>query len=158
MSRWKTFWCELAPPVEGLDRGHSRLHRRVDTGAAFLLSQAPVGAMWDAAWMAHGDLRTGLDGITLVVRTPGGDWLVDSECNNCTRTQWAPKEIDGVLYEKVWSGRTHYCWCRHGDPRTGLITVNKIPEPGTETCSAGGGSIQAGNFHGMLEGGELYVC
>lgn len=51
------------------------------------LSRAPVGAMWDADYL-HGCHETsGLvydrheDGIVLVVRCPGGDWVVDGPSN-----------------------------------------------------------------------------
>jgi hypothetical protein len=37
------------------------------------IDEAPVGAMWDAPWYGH----KGPDGRCLVVRTPGGDWIVD---------------------------------------------------------------------------------
>lgn len=37
------------------------------------LEDAPVGAMWDAHWYPF----KGPDGRCLVVRTPGGDWIVD---------------------------------------------------------------------------------
>jgi hypothetical protein len=144
----KVFWLE---PTEQM-RGETKLYRRSDTGELVTLGDAPVGAMWDAHWMAHGDVRTGPDGITLAIRTPGGDWLVDSEASNCTRTQWGPKEIDGKMYDKVWLGRTHYCWVRHGDPRQPeTLHVDK----NGNTCSAGAGSIQCGKYHGFLHHGEL---
>ncbi len=146
----RVFWLE---PTDETREG-VKLYRRSDTGELVTLGDAPVGAMWDATWMRRDDLRTGPDGITLVVRTPGGDWLVDAECNNCTRTQWGPKEIDGQRYEKVWLGRTHYCWIRHGDPRTGTIHVDK----NGDTCSAGAGSILQGTYHGFLHNGELVPC
>lgn len=122
-------------------------------GQRFTLGEAPAGAMWDAHWMKHEDLRTGPDGITLVVRLPNGrDWLVDSEASNCTRTQWGPKEIDGKMHEKVWLGRTHYCWVRHGDPRQpSTVHVDK----NGDTCAAGAGSILSGGYHGFLHHGHL---
>lgn len=136
-----------------LDRDN--LYRRGDTGTLVTLRDAPPGAMWDAHWMRHdgyGDQYTGPDGIVLVVRLPdGSDWLVDSEASNCTRTQWGPKEVDGKMCAKVWLGRTHYCWVRHGDPRTGSVHVDK----NGDTCAAGAGSIQSSRWHGFLHNGEL---
>jgi hypothetical protein len=47
------------------------------------IKAAPVGAMWDADWYEGSKLKDGRlynrnpDGVTLVVRTPGGDWIVD---------------------------------------------------------------------------------
>lgn len=95
---------------------------------------APPGAMWDAWWMP--DRWRGPDGIALTVRCPNGhDWLVDSEASNCTRK----------------GDRSHKCWVRHGDPRTGTVHVDKDGD----TCAAGAGSIQAGDYHGFLHNGVL---
>jgi len=123
-----------------------QLYRRADTGETVSLKArhpgdpadapagAPPGAMWDAWWMPaswHGP-----DGIALMVRLPDGhDWHVDGEASNCTRK----------------GDRSHRCWIRHGDPRTGKITVDK----NGETCAAGAGSIQSGNYHGFLTSGVL---
>ena len=54
-----------------------KLYRRSDTSELVALRDAPVGAMWDAHWMSdiHGYKR--IDGMTLCVRTPGGEWCVD---------------------------------------------------------------------------------
>lgn len=53
------------------------LYRRGDTGELVTLHAAPAGAMWNATWMRQGEIYREVDGITLVVRTPGGDWCVD---------------------------------------------------------------------------------
>jgi hypothetical protein len=120
------------------------IYRRADTGEEYLLRQrtsadvggpptAPAGAMWDAWWM--GDRYRGPDGIALMVRLPNGrDWMVDSEASNCTR-----------------KGERHECWVRHGDPRTGHVHVDKDGD----TCSAGAGSILAGDYHGFMHNGVL---
>jgi hypothetical protein len=110
------------------------LVKRLDTGEITTTDDAPVGAMWFmkrefGSWI-------GPDGKTLVVKTPGGTWYVDSEASNCT------KKNDYV----------HKCWCRHGiAPK---ITVNKIGN----TCQAGAGSILIGNYHGFLRNGFLESC
>lgn len=58
-------------------RNSSQLYRR-DTGELFLLATAPVGAMWDAQWYKdYKGYKKHVDGIMLVVKTPGGDWCVD---------------------------------------------------------------------------------
>ena len=124
-----------------------QLYRRTDTGEAVTLrnraaddpgdgpASAPPGAMWDAWWMP--EAWHGPDGVALMVRLPDGhDWHVDGEASNCTRR----------------GDRTHRCWIRHGDPRTGRVTVDKN---GGETCAAGAGSIQTGGYHGFLSDGVL---
>ncbi len=120
------------------------LYRRADTGEQVTLrshpddrdapTPAPPGAMWDAWWMPES--WRGPDGVALMVRLPNGhDWHVDGEASNCTRK----------------GDRTHRCWIRHGDPRTGSVHVDKDGD----TCAAGAGSIQAGDYHGFMHHGVL---
>jgi len=158
--RWPTHcacgYAFAADDDYSLDRDN--LYARGDTGELTMLRDAPAGAMWDASWYrSHGggEYMTGPDGISLVVKLPNGsDWCVDQQASNCTRTQWGPKEIDGRMCENVWLGRTHYCWVRRGDPRTGNVHVDK----NGDTCAAGAGSIQSGRYHGFLHNGELVEC
>jgi hypothetical protein len=123
-------------------------------GAFFTLRDAPPGAMWHASWLDDYEWATGPDGVSLHVKLPNGDdWCVDQECSNCTRTQWQP--VDGQPNTRRWTGRTHYCWVRHGDPRSGQVHVDK----NGDTCSAGAGSvISVGGWHGFLHDGHLVSC
>lgn len=106
-----------------------RLYRCADTGELVTLRDAPDGAMWDAVWYRP---MKGPDGRCLVVKCPGGsDWIIDSRASNCTM----PDDSE------------HRCWIRHGEPPR--ITVDK----NGPTCAAGGGSIQAGTYHGFLRDG-----
>lgn len=76
----------------------------------------------------------GCDGKHLMAVLPNGhEWDIDGTASNCTRPD----------------DRTHRCWCRHGEPPN--VTVDK----NGDTCAAGAGSIQAGNYHGFLRGGEF---
>jgi len=129
---------------------YHHLYRGAPDGQLYGLMNAPVGAMWDAHWMP--EYFQGPDGICLTVKTPGGDWLVDSEARNCTLTQW--QLVEGERNTRQWTGRTHYCWVRHGDPRTGDVHVDKDGK----TCGAGAGSIIAGSYHGFLHHGHLTDC
>lgn len=61
----------------------------------------------------------------------GRGWDIDSRANNCG----SPDD------------RRHRCWIRHGEPPA--VTVDKAGR----TCSAGAGSIAAGDYHGFLQGG-----
>lgn len=98
-------------------------------------NSAPIGAMWFADWYLPA--CAGPDGHSLVVRTPGGDWLVDSRASNCTLPN------DDV----------HKCWVRTGEPPN--ITVGK----GGFTCAAGAGSILMSNgYHAFLQDGILREC
>lgn len=107
------------------------IYRRTDTEELVTIDHAPVGAMWDAAW--RGASMKGPDGISLMVRTPGGDWCVDGQASNCTR----PNDT------------THKCWIREGVPPK--VTAGKAGN----TCEAGAGSIGIGSYHGFLRDGYL---
>lgn len=137
------------------------VYRRTDTGEELELSAAPVGAMWFAGWMEKHPSQCGPDGRYLVVRTPGGDWTVDSRCSNCD----SACEHCGVPYllhqeggkhgynpaacKQYKDARPHKCWVRHGEAPN--VTVDKAGV----TCGAGGGSIMAGSYHGFLQNGRL---
>lgn len=110
-----------------------QIWKRMDNGEKMRFSDFPVGAMWFENIPFY---PKGLNGQSLFVRTPGGDWNIDSRASNCTMKN------DDV----------HRCWCRHGDAPN--ITVNKIGD----TCSAGGGSIQMCDYHGFLVNGKLTNC
>lgn len=127
-----------------------RLYRGAPDGQLYTLRDAPPGAMWDAEWFHDCEWMVGPDGIALMVKLPNGnDWCVDQEASNCTRTQWQP--VEGQPNSRRWGGRTHYCWVRTGDPRTGNVHVGKDGN----TCAAGAGSILSGNYHGFLHHGFL---
>ena len=119
-------------------RGMSPLYTLPD-GTEATSRAVPAGALFHASWLEDFAEFRGADGIALVVRLPNGhDWLVDSKASNCTRKD-----------DKV-----HKCWCRHGDPRTGSLHVDKAGD----TCAAGAGSIQSGDYHGFLQHGYLVQC
>ena len=110
------------------------LFRRADTGEILTQREFGPGAMYNAEWLADNQFMRGADGLALTVICPNGrEWLIDGPCNNCTEP-----------------GTDHKCWCRSGTPPN--ITVSK---DGCRTCSAGGGSIQAGDWHGWLRNGEF---
>lgn len=115
-------------------RDQHGLWRRADTGELVELINAPPGAMWRATW--YEDWCKGPDGQCIVVKTPGGDWMIDSQASNCT----IPDDHQQ---------QRHHCWIRHGTPPDLTVDKNGV------TCSAGAGSIQAGNWHGFLRNGEL---
>lgn len=122
-----------------------RLFSGAPDGGLYTMRVAPVGAMWDMTWLHGVHLYMGDDGIALCVRTPGGEWYVDSEASNCTRK----------------GDRSHKCWVRHGDPRDPQGTQTGTPlhvDKAGETCAAGAGSIIAGGWHGFLHHGRLTPC
>lgn len=80
------------------------------------------------------------EGRHLFVIVPEGHWWnIDGRASNCT----------------MKDDRTHRCWVRHGDPtRPETLHVDK----NGDTCSAGAGSILAGDYHGFLHNGQLVKC
>lgn len=114
----------------------SPIYRRVDTGEEMITRDAPAGAMWRATWLEKVVGFFGVDGQSWIVKTPGGDWAIDTQASNCTRK-------DDLV---------HKCWCRHG------VAPDFTIDKSGETCQAGAGSIMIGNYHGFLRGGYLESC
>lgn len=110
------------------------IYRRTDTGEDLRLRDASPGAMWYAWWLDRSQVPQGEH--NLMVRTPGGDWCVDSQSKNC------PMKDDTQMAR-------HHCWIRHGTPPD--VTVDKQGGP---TCP-GGGSILCNSYHGFLRNGYL---
>ena len=113
-----------------------RVWHRPDTGEEFVRPRdAGPGAMWNAEWMSG--VTDTVDGRYMVAICPdGSEWHIDGAARNCTR----PNE-------------PHDCWPRHGEPPG--LTVDKHPEPGRSTCSAGAGSIATPGYHGFLRDGKF---
>ncbi|MGC2239138.1 MAG: hypothetical protein WA584_23485 [Pyrinomonadaceae bacterium] len=148
MSRIKCFFLEETENVsifvstngDGKSQGESvgLTYRRTDTGEEYAdLRDVPVGAMWFADW--YDAMFAAQLAHVLVVKTPGGDWIVDSQSANCG----LPED---------YLQQTHHCWIIEGDLPN--ITVSK----NGKTCVAGAGSIQAGSYHGFLRNGYLEEC
>lgn len=107
------------------------IYKRRDKGEEVVWHEAGPGAMRYADWnLPH---YAGADGHCVQVKTPGGDWLVDSRASNCT----LPHDDK------------HRCWVRHGEVPNIHVDKNGL------TCAAGAGSIQAGSYHGFLHNGVL---
>jgi len=105
-----------------------------EKGREYVLSDNIPGMMYDATWMHDHKAFCGPDGRSIHVVCPDGHaWCIDSRCRNCT----LPNDNE------------HKCWVRHGEPP--VITVNKKGK----TCSAGGGSIDTGTYHGFLQDGKF---
>ncbi len=63
-------------------QNYNIMYRRVDSRSEdlWILANVPVGAMWNADWMT--EKWNGPDGRCLIVKTPGGDWIIDGPSNN----------------------------------------------------------------------------
>lgn len=155
-ARWPTACAHCGVPFVGDDVVRQlwaeQLYRGSPDGQIYTVRDFPPGAMWNADWLADHPAFTGPDGLSLHVVLPNrSTWCVDSQCSNCTRPQGVPvPDKPGCTHFE----RTHYCWVRHGDPRTGDVHVDK----NGNTCAAGAGSIISGNWHGFLHNGHLVPC
>jgi hypothetical protein len=126
---WPTQCATCGQPAS--DRSaHTRAeYRQPATGE--VVTKLPIGALFDCGYG-----RTGPDGRALVCVIPSGHWHIDRRATNCG----SPEDNE------------HYCWCRHGDPtQPETVHVDKS----CQTCSAGAGSIQQGDFHGFLHHGSV---
>ena len=135
-SRWPTA-CACGYTFSEQDEWQyfiERLYRRADTGELLTLKDAPAGAMWYSPWFDQFYIPQ--DEHVLVVKTPGGDWIIDSQASNCTMPEDHRQE-------------KHHCWVRAGTPPD--VTAGKDGP----TCAAGAGSIQCGTYHGFLRNGYL---
>lgn len=159
-SRWpvKCSRCEyLFLPDDSWFFDIDQLYRRSDDGSVCTIPTAPIGAIWNAGWLADNPEWCGPDGRSLYARCPGGnDWGIDtrasncdSPCKHCATPYHAHKGITsfqpgGHAYEDA---RPHKCWVRHGEPPEIHVDKNGV------TCGAGAGSIQTSNWHGFLHHG-----
>lgn len=115
------------------------IFRCAETGEEFEgIGNAPVGAMWFAPWLDDSYVVPQLEHV-LVVKTPAGEWVVDSQSSNCTMKQ-------------DYRQAEHHCWIIEGNLPD--ITVSK----NGKTCQAGAGSILIGSYHGFLRNGYLEQC
>lgn len=139
-----SYKCFLIEPIFGAKQDNSYeswsdfeilRFRRVDNGEEHEhIADFGIGAMWRAVWMPK-SFRAWANQAEppLIVRTPGGDWDIDSRASNCT----------------LKSDLLHRCWVRHGAPPNITVDKNGL------TCQAGAGSILCDGWHGFLRNGEL---
>lgn len=110
-------------PEEEWQENYHRLYSGAPDGKLYTLWNAPAGAMWFTEWRTsggsiHHQQRGG--GAHLFVRTPGGDWDVDSKSSNgdgWTRTGEPPNvtahpSIGAGKGEK--DGYKYHGWLRNG--------------------------------------------
>ena len=137
--RWPTTCTKCGYGFEASDPYQvfwDQLYKRLDTEELITLRDAPPGAMWYAEWLEYLESDNwwkGPDGRVLMCKTPGGDWNIDGRASNCSM----PEDNE------------HRCWVRHGTPPE--VTIDK----NGNTCAAGAGSIQCGDYHGFLQNGYL---
>lgn len=90
------------------------------------IKAAPPGAMWDADWYEGSKLKDGRpynrnpDGVTLCVRTPGGDWIVDGPSFSC-RVEVGSWSRSGTLPNVTATPSIHIPGKYHGWLRDGQL-------------------------------------
>jgi hypothetical protein len=117
--------CFMLEPVEGSDKfwkgPDGKIYQLRNTEKDGV-PPAPVGAMWDADWFHGMPEFQGPDGLSLVVRTPGGDWMIDAPSENGNgwdRTGTPPKITanPSIAMGKTYRGG----WRYHGFLRKGFL-------------------------------------
>ena len=96
-----------------------RLYKRGDHATLMTtLAEAPVGSMWVADWY---EKFKGPDGKCLVVKTPGGDWIVDGPSTNNDGTRGNPWTRTGEIPRVTASPSIHFPGKYHGWLRNGFL-------------------------------------
>lgn len=121
--RWPTR-CACGHEFESGDRQIflERIYSRSDTGADVTLRDAPAGAMWWAWWYAdsgHGSIyhKARGGGAHLLVRTPVGEWDVDSVASNGPGWQWTGEPPRVTATPSIGIGHNferYHGWLRDG--------------------------------------------
>lgn len=107
--------------------------RKYDTPSGML----EPGNLFYVDWYPDNMYWDNHTGPHLVCVLPNGyQWNIDSRANNCG----SPED------------RLHRCWVKHGEVPNIHVDKNGL------TCTAGAGSIIAGDFHGFLHNGEIKDC
>lgn len=141
-----TVGCTRLPPGAPVYQVfHRRLYQPITGADRLIRDEFCPGDMYWGDWYSCAEggtcpyCWTNCTGKHLMIELPNGrTWDVGSRASNCT----LPEET------------THRCWIIEGDPERDRITISK----NGHTCNAGGGSIQAGDYHGVLQGGILRAC
>lgn len=58
-----------------------RLYRREDTGELMTVDAAPAGALYDARFLHHAEYQRNGE-LSLVCKTPAGEWYIDGPASN----------------------------------------------------------------------------
>ncbi len=73
----------LFEPTDQWQYDVTRKYRQLPSGDLYTHKDAPVGSIWYADWMTSTHhYNSGPDGHCLVVKTPGGEWVVDGPSSN----------------------------------------------------------------------------
>lgn len=118
--RWPTF-CPCGYVFQKSDEWRvdtSRLYRQGDHAALLVtMAKAPVGAMWYGDWYSW----RGPDGHCLVVRTPGGDWVVDGPSYTNGQRSGAGWARSGEVPNVTASPSIHFVGRYHAFLRDGVL-------------------------------------
>lgn len=101
-------------PEDHWQWGDRQLYERSDTKELIELNGAPVGAMWNADWLAGSHkIKSRPDGLILCVKTPGGDWVIDGGSSNGNGWERTGTPPDITANPSIVCGKYHG-WLRNG--------------------------------------------
>lgn len=83
------------------------------------LGEAPLGSMWVVDW--YEDKWKGPDGLCLIVKTPGGDWIVDGPSKNNDGSMGLPWTRTGRIPNVTATPSIHIPGKYHGWLRNGFL-------------------------------------
>jgi hypothetical protein len=96
-----------------------RMYRRVDRPTFMTtLRTAPVGSMWIGDWYTK---FKGPDGRCLVVKTPGGDWIIDGPSRGNDGSQTFPWKRTGEIPRVTVTPSIHIPGKYHGWLKDGFL-------------------------------------
>jgi hypothetical protein len=88
------------------------LYGNPEMNGLITIGDAPIGAMWDAWW--YNDHYKGQDGKCIVVRTPGGDWIVDGTARDGGRWTRTGTPPNITVKPSIGIGGEKGKWAYHG--------------------------------------------
>jgi hypothetical protein len=103
-------------PEDAKQESHTRLYQRGDNGELVTIGDAPVGALYD--WrVLNGDDSYHRNGeMSLVCKTPAGEWMIDGPASNGPGWQrtGTPPDINVTPSIGIGSPQRMHGWLRNG--------------------------------------------
>ena len=102
--------------TDSRQENRSRLYHRNDTGELMTIDDAPAGALYDAGWFHISGYQRNGDGISIVCKTPAGEWYIDGPASNGPGWQRTgiPPDISVSPSIGIGNPQRMHGWLRNG--------------------------------------------
>lgn len=107
---------------DGRQEWRTRLYQRSDNGELVTISDAPAGALYDSHFRDHEGYQRNGAGMSIVCKTPAGEWLIDGPANNGPGWKRTGKLPDISVTPSIGIGRPQRM---HGWLRNGWLEIDK---------------------------------